>query len=105
MKLVYFYFFILSSFKLTYSSYLVYRVNWLQAKGRVDRWREELILLKNEMQWTKLWFQNQSNLWRERSKMADGVLPIGHQAYAIKQQKIWDAFVKKSSNRFEIYMY
>ena len=34
--------------------------------------------------------------------MADGVLPIGHQAYAIKQQKIWDAFVKKSSDSFEI---
>ena len=99
------FYFILSPFKLTYS-YLVYRVNWLRAKARVDRWREELILVKNEMQWTKLWFQNQSNLWRERSKMEDDVLPIGHQTYAIKKQKIWDAFVKKSqaSDSFEIYV-
>ena len=36
--------------------------------------------------------------------MEDDVLPIGHQAYAIKQQNIWDAFVKKSSDSFKIYM-
>ena len=35
-------------------------------------------------------------------KWKNDVLPIGHRAYAIKQQKIWDAFVKKSSDSFEI---
>ena len=57
---------------------LVYRVNWLRAKACVDQWQEEQILLKHEMQWTTLWFQNQANLWRERSESVDGILPIGH---------------------------
>ena len=83
---------------------LVYRVNWLWAKARVDQWQEEQILVKHEMQWTTLWFQNQADLWRERSESVDGILPIGHKAYAVKQQKLWDAFQKKSSQRFAIYL-
>jgi hypothetical protein len=85
-------------------TYLVYRVNWLRAKARVDRWQEELILVKHEMQWTILWFQNQADLWRERSEREDGNLPIGHKAYAKKQQKLWNMFQKKSSERFLMYL-
>ena len=65
----------ISLFTLTH---LVYRVNWLRAKARVDQWQEELILVKHEMQWTILWFQYQANLWRERSEREDVILPIGH---------------------------
>jgi hypothetical protein len=82
----------------------VYRVNWLRAKARVDRWREEQILVKNEMQWTLLWFQNQAKLWRERSEREDSDLPLGHKSYAIKQQKLWNAFQKKAEERFGIYL-
>jgi hypothetical protein len=88
-------------FKLTY---LVYRVNWLRAKARVDRWQEEQILVKNEMRWTTLWFQNQANIWRERSEREDDILPIGHKSYATKQQKLWSAFERKSAERFGIHL-
>ena len=90
-----------SLFKLTY---LVYRVNWLRAKARVDRWLKELILVKHEMRWTMLWFENQANLWRERLEREDSFLPIGHKAYAMKQQKIWNAFQRKASERFYLYL-
>src|SRR5271168_3269955 len=75
--------------------YLVYRVNWLWAKACVDRWQEEQILVKNKMRWTTLWFQNQPNLWRQRSEREDDILPKGHKAYATKQEKLWSTFQKK----------
>ena len=84
--------------------YLVYRVNWLRAKARVDRWLEELTLVKHEMQWTILWFQYQANLWKEHSKREDVDLPIGHKAYAAKQNKLWSAFQRKASERFSLYL-
>jgi hypothetical protein len=84
--------------------HLVYRVNWLRAKARFDRWQEELILVKHEMQWTILWFQYQANLWRERSERVDSIFPIGHISYAKKQQKLWNALERKSSERFALYL-
>ncbi|KAG1782823.1 hypothetical protein EV702DRAFT_950816, partial [Suillus placidus] len=36
-----------------------YRVHWLRAKALRDRWREELILVKLEMDWTHNFF-----LWK-----------------------------------------
>ena len=83
---------------------LVYRVNWLRAKARLDRWLEELVLVKHEMHWTILWFQCQANLWKKRSEKKEGILPMGHEAYAKKQQKLWNAFQKKASERFELYL-
>jgi hypothetical protein len=61
------------------------------------------MLVKHEMQWTILWFQNQANLWSERSKKDEEHLPLGHKVYAIKQQKLWNAFEKKASERFGLY--
>ena len=60
--------------------------------------------MKHEMQWTILWFQNQVNLWRERSDREDSFLPIGHKGYATKQQKIWNEFQKKASDRFALHL-
>jgi len=84
--------------------YLVYRVNWLRAKARVDRWVEELELVKHEMHWTILWFRHQADIWTGYSEREDDYLPIGHKAYATKQQKIWNEFQKKASERFDLYL-
>ena len=83
---------------------LVYRVNWLRAKARVDRWIEEETLVKHEMKWTTLWFKNQADLWRERSKRGDVDLPPGHKSYATKQLKLWNAFHRKACERFNLYL-
>ena len=84
--------------------YLVYRVNWLRAKARVDRWHEELMLVKHEMHWTTLWFQHQAEVWSEHSKSEHSDLPVGHKAYAAKQQKLWSTFHQRSSEKFVIYI-
>jgi len=84
--------------------YLVYRVNWLRAKARVDRWLEEEALVKYEMQWTVKWFQNQANLWNRRSNREDGDLPLGHKSYSVKQEKIWNTFLRKASQRFGLHV-
>ena len=60
--------------------------------------------MKNEMRWTVLWFQNQANLWGERLEMKDSMLPIGHEAYAKKQQKLWNEFQRKASERFALHV-
>jgi hypothetical protein len=65
---------------------------------------EEETLVKNEMHWTVLWFQNQANLWSERSKKEDKDLPVGHKSYAIKQQKLWNAFKRKALERFGLHI-
>ena len=83
---------------------LVYRVNWLRAKARVDRWVEEETLVKHEMEWTILWFKYQADIWRDRSKREDVNLPPGHQVYATKQQKLWNSFHEKSSERFKLHI-
>ena len=82
----------------------VYRVNWLRAKARVDRWVEEQTLVKHEMHWTTLWFQNQVELWSGRSNLNDSALPLGHKSYAIKQKKLWQAFQMKATERFGLHM-
>lgn len=84
--------------------YLVYRVNWLRAKARVDRWAEEMTLVRHEMQWTILWFQNQQTLWSERYGQEGVDFSVGHKSYAKKQQKLWGAFKRKASERFDLYL-
>ena len=37
----------------------VYRVSWLKAKARYDRWNEEFQMVQAEMFWTTLWFKHQ----------------------------------------------
>ena len=70
----------------------------------MDRWTEEEILVKNEMQWTILWFKNQAKVWGERLKQEGSHLPLGHKSYAAKQEKLWNAFERKALERFGLYI-
>jgi hypothetical protein len=56
------------------------------------------------MKWTALWFKNQAELWSERSKKEDSDLPPGHKSYAAKQQKLWNAFHRKASEKFDLHL-
>ena len=66
----------------------------------MDRWLEEEILVKHEMKWMTLWFKNQADFWRERSKRQDIDLPAGHRAYAEKQNRLWNEFHRKACKKF-----
>ena len=45
----------------------VYRVHWLKAKARRDRWLEERTLLSNEMDWAVAFFKTQATSWDVRA--------------------------------------
>ncbi|KAH6908105.1 hypothetical protein BKA70DRAFT_1372112 [Coprinopsis sp. MPI-PUGE-AT-0042] len=71
------------------SAYLaeLYRVNWIKAKCRAERWKEEHILLSAEMEWVLNFFESQqdkckawANLTRDRP---------GHYAYARRKSDMW----------------
>ncbi|KAG2091658.1 uncharacterized protein F5147DRAFT_586160, partial [Suillus discolor] len=40
-----------------------YRLNWLKAKARWQRWEEELSLVQHEMGWTVGWFRYKKEEW------------------------------------------
>lgn len=80
------------------SPFLVYRVNWLKAKARYDRWSEELKLVQHEMCWTVWWFQKQESEWRAR---ADESIKNGHRAYAEKQASMWAEFAAEGMKSFQ----
>jgi hypothetical protein len=76
----------------------VTRVNWLRAKARSKRWEEEVLILKHEMIWTKLWFGHQKKTWEDRM---EGATKPGHHAYAAKQVRIWSQFGEHAKKEFE----
>ena len=49
----------------------VYRVNWLGAKCRHDRWDEDLDQLRHEMTWTLLYFEFLRLSWEGRASISE----------------------------------
>lgn len=85
-------------------SIVVYRVNWLRAKARYDRWKEEHNLVRHEMEWTVKYFQYRENEWEERRKAIteDSRRAAGLQCYAAKQAGLWRTFSEKAMARFRV---
>ena len=71
-----------------FSEETVYRVNWLRAKCRSDRWSEELILVKSELEWTRLFYQRKARIWNERAQSLALSQPR-LQYYARRQAGVW----------------
>jgi hypothetical protein len=70
----------------------VYRVNYLKAKARRDRWEEERMILKKERVWTISFFERQVHIWEARGEsatQAEGWNSEGLNAYSKKQMKMW----------------
>lgn len=82
------------------ASHTVYRVAWLRAKARRDRWQEELTLLPDEMLWTVLTFLHHSQQWTSREGQAQQQALRGHQAYAARQAAMWKKFAEDAGKRF-----
>jgi hypothetical protein len=92
----------------------VYRVHWLKAKSRRDRWREEKILLQSEMQWTELFFRHQASRWRtlaaaissRDTNEAHNPSQIefqhskGHICYALKLESMWNRLAQQAAVQF-----
>ena len=88
----------------TFSHFLIIltvkRVHFLRARALKDRWKEEVILLNYEMQWTVRFFKNKSEKW----KVAADTLGIssGAKAYALRQEFRWKGMAMKSDRIFKI---
>ena len=76
----------------------VYRVNWLRAKARKERWEEEMELVESEMGWTANCFWHHERIWRQIAEEARGP---GHKAYAWKQSSTWARWAKTAENTFK----
>jgi hypothetical protein len=79
----------------------VYRVNWLRAKARFDRWDEELITVRHEMGWSVTWFEHQRKKWVKRASNSQQMNKPGHCAYAEKQVALWGMFMQEAELGFE----
>ncbi|KAH6906278.1 hypothetical protein BKA70DRAFT_1497792 [Coprinopsis sp. MPI-PUGE-AT-0042] len=71
------------------SQYLaeVYRVNWVRAKCRMERWKEEHHLLRSEMEWILNFFaykSDQCKAWGLMNRKKTGYI-----AYARRQEEMW----------------
>lgn len=76
----------------------VYRVNFLRAKARYDRWEEELKIVRHEMGWCVLYFKHHQKLWWARAEKTES--KAGHHAYALKQIRMWEEFEKEALSLF-----
>jgi hypothetical protein len=100
----------------------VYRVHWLKAKARRNRWNEEFILLSSEMDWTVLYYRYQASRWQQRADQVDaggtgqsGIGVEGNAAdgkcddgtmrgkicYAMKQKHLWHTMAEWATIAFE----
>ncbi|KAH6869445.1 hypothetical protein BKA70DRAFT_1379648 [Coprinopsis sp. MPI-PUGE-AT-0042] len=72
-----------------HSKYLaeVYRVNWVQAKCRMERWKEEHDILQCEMEWILNFFAYKSDQCKAWALMSQE--KIGYKAYARRQEEMW----------------
>jgi hypothetical protein len=72
----------------------VYRVNWLRAKARFNRWEEEVNIVQHEMEWTVRWFEYQYHVWDGRAEESMEKGQAGHASYAWKQQEMWNKLIR-----------
>ena len=91
----------------------VYRVHWLKAKARRDRWTEEFNLLSSEMDWTVSYYQYQASCWQQRAdviRQGDDICPDdnsddrskrGKICYAMKQKRMWNTMAERAVIVFE----
>jgi hypothetical protein len=77
----------------------VYRVNWLKARAKKNRWAEELVLTRNEMEWATRFFYFKSRQWAGWIENVDGP-STGQRAYADKQMAMWQNMGEEAYRQF-----
>ena len=81
---------------LFHKTFQVYRVNWLRAKARMDRWKEEVTLVQNETGWMHLWLEYHRKIWEGRAKESEQEGLKGHACYAWKQVRMWERMANEA---------
>jgi hypothetical protein len=105
-----------------HGSMAVYRVHWLKAKSRRDRWQEEEILLASEMEWTELFFRHRASRWKTLAAETSAIASHnanssqlqgatthsisefrhskGHVCYALKLENMWKRLAQQAAVQF-----
>lgn len=107
----------------THNDVTVYRVHWLKAKSRRDRWREEHIILTSEMKWTEHFFRHRASRWKTLAAEASDFISSldangtqsqgsqthsksefhhskGHVCYALKLESMWNRMAQQAAAQF-----
>jgi hypothetical protein len=79
---------------------IVYRVNWLRTKALRDRWNEEVMLVKHEMQWSINFFKHRAKQWLGHMRDATSAGLTGHTCYAARQSHIYDQLAAHAEDSF-----
>jgi hypothetical protein len=73
----------------------------LRAKARHTRWKEELKIVRKEMEWTCRSFQFLERKWTSRAHICRMDQNMkGHYSYAMKQAAIWSNWEEKAKQSF-----
>jgi len=74
----------------------------------MQRWKEELILVGHEVEWTVRYFVYQSGVWRDRKSVdeimyAEGpAVYAGAAAYAARKEAMWKEMAVSASKQFRV---
>ncbi|KAG1796924.1 uncharacterized protein HD556DRAFT_1441099 [Suillus plorans] len=77
-----------------------YWVNWLRTKALRDRWNEEVILVKHEMQWSINFFNHRAKQWLGHMRNATSAGLTGHTCYAARQSHIYEQLAAHAEDSF-----
>jgi hypothetical protein len=77
----------------------VYRVSWLRARARAQRWNEEREIVSKEMEWVIGTFEYMEKIWEARAIGVRGER-LGHKAYATKEADRWRRWAEIARNEF-----
>ncbi|KAG1784914.1 uncharacterized protein HD556DRAFT_1531799 [Suillus plorans] len=78
-----------------------YRVHWLRAKALRDRWREEMILVKLEMDWTCKFFLWKATQWGDHMQESLEKRLPGHGCYAGRQSRMYSLLAQDAQAAFQ----
>jgi hypothetical protein len=78
---------------------IVYRVNWLRARARAQRWSEEKEIVVKEMEWVVGTFKYMGGIWEARGGKMGNERP-GHRAYAARETDRWHKWANTARDEF-----
>ncbi|KAG1896737.1 uncharacterized protein F5891DRAFT_958104, partial [Suillus fuscotomentosus] len=78
-----------------------YRVHWLRAKALRDQWREEMLLVTLEMDWTCKFFLWKTTIWGEHMQESLEKRLPGHGCYAGRQSHMYSLLAQDAQAAFQ----
>ena len=76
----------------------MYRISWLRAKARKERWQEERILLESEMHWVTNYFKYKSDEWKKLGTQTED----DKKCCAFGRSELWRHLYNHAKAEFDI---